>query len=160
MMLEIDGWKVGIKFSASHFIPGHHKCSRLHGHDYGVKIRIYGEPKDCVLYDFVELKKEVRKIADELDHHLLLPSSQEFIKHEIRGEEVLVEFQGKRYIFPRGDVMFLNLRITTAEELSRYFAERIIEKINFPENVKGIEVCVEEGPGQGAWYYAPVGDER
>jgi len=160
MMLEIDGWKVGIKFAASHFIPGHHKCSRLHGHDYGIRIRIYGEEKDCVLYDFVELKKKLRSIAEELDHHLLLPKSQEFIKHRVEGNQVIIEFEGKSYSVPLQDVIFLDVELTTAEELSRYVAKRVLESVKFPPNVKGIEVAVDEGLGQGAWYYLAVGDEK
>jgi len=158
MMLEIDGWKVGLKFSASHFIPSHHKCSRLHGHDYGVRIRIYGEAKDCILSAFVDLKKRVRKICEELDHHVLIPLSQDYITHREEGESIIVEFGGKRYVFPKGDVFFVDVKLTTAEELSRYFSERIVEEVNFPANVKGIEVCVDEGPGQGACYYTPMGE--
>ncbi len=156
MMLEIDGWKVGLKFSASHFIPSHHKCSRLHGHDYGVRLRIYGETKDCILYDFVELKKLVRGICEELDHRLLLPKGESYIGHRIKGEEVEVEFSGKRYVFPKEEVVFLDVELVTAEELARYFSKRIMETLNLPENVKGIEVCVDEGPGQGACEYVEV----
>ncbi len=158
MMLEIDGWKNGMKFAAAHFVPSHNKCSRLHGHEYGVKIRIYGEPKNCMLYDFVELKKVVRKICDEIDHHIIIPKSKEYIKSEIRGDSVFVEFQNKKYLFPKEDVVFLEIKISTAEELSRYLGEKIVREIEFPDNLKGIEVCVEEGPGQGSWYYIPLGD--
>ena len=158
MMLEINGWKVGIKFSASHFVPGHYKCSRLHGHDYGVRVRIYGEPENCVLYDFVELKRKLRGIVEEIDHHLIVPKNQEYIRHEINEDEVRIEFEGKKYSIPREDVIFLDLKLATAEELSRYLAERIKEELNFPPNVKGIEICVDEGPGQGACHYIPLGD--
>ena len=160
MMLEIDGWKVGLKFSASHFIPSHHKCSRIHGHDYGVRIRIYGEPKDCILYDFVDLKKKIRKICEELDHRVLIPLQQDYITHREEGDSIIVEFSNKKYIFPKSDVFFLSVKLTTAEELSRYFSKRIVEEMDFPSNIKGIEVCVDEGPGQGACYYTPLGDEK
>ncbi len=156
MHLEIDGWQVGIRFSASHFIPGHHKCSRIHGHDYGVRARIYGEEKDCMLYDFVALKKLLRGIADKIDHHIMIPTSQDYIKHRINGKAVVVEFEGKRYTFPKSDVVFLDVRLTTAEELAIFFARRVLEEIAFPENVKGIEICIDEGPGQGACHYEEV----
>ncbi|MCK4717968.1 MAG: 6-carboxytetrahydropterin synthase, partial [Thermoplasmata archaeon] len=41
--LELNGWDTGITFSASHFIPGHKKCGRLHGHGYGVRVRGHGD---------------------------------------------------------------------------------------------------------------------
>jgi len=158
MMLEIDGWKVGLRFSASHFIPSHHKCSRLHGHDYGVRIRIYGDAKDCILYDFVALKKYVREICEELDHRVIIPEKEDYIRHHTEGDYIVVEFSGKKYTFPKGDVILVNIKLATAEELSRYLAERIAKDVEFPENVKGIEVCVDEGPGQGACHYIPIGD--
>ncbi len=158
MMLEIDGWKTGLRFSASHFIPSHHKCSRIHGHDYGVRIRIYGEPKDCILYDFVDLKREARKLCEELDHRILIPKEEDYIKHYMDGDYIIVEFSGKRYSFPKDEVAMVDVKLTTAEELSRYFAERISKHVNFPNNVKGIEICIDEGPGQGACHYIPLGD--
>ena len=156
MMLEIDGWKSGIKFSASHFIPGHQKCSRLHGHDYGIRVHVYGEPSNGVLYDFVSLKRELREIAEEMDHRLLLPRNQEYIKHHVEGDEVHIEFDDKKYIVPLEDVYFLDIKLASAEELARYVGERVMKRVNFPKNVKGIEIAVDEGPGQGAWYYIPL----
>ncbi len=158
MMLEIDGWKVGLRFSASHFIPSHHKCSRIHGHDYGVRIRVYGDTKDCILYDFVALKKYVRKVCEELDHRVIIPERGDYIKHHVEKDNIIVEFSGKKYSFPKEDVILLDIKLSTAEELSRYFAERIVKDVEFPENVKGIEVCVDEGPGQGACHYVPLGE--
>lgn len=158
MMLEIDGWKVGIRFSAAHFIPSHHKCSRLHGHDYGVKVRIYGDTEDVMLMDFVEIKNELRKICDNIDHRVIVPKNQKFIKSEVEGDEVRVSTGEKSYVFPLSDVAFIDIAMATAEELSRYMAKRIVEKVEFPHEVKGIEICVEEGPGQGACHYTPLGD--
>ena len=43
MILEIDGEHSGIRFSASHFIPRHEKCSRLHGHTYILRLRLDGD---------------------------------------------------------------------------------------------------------------------
>ena len=31
------------KFSAAHFLAGHPKCSRLHGHNYHVRVKLSGE---------------------------------------------------------------------------------------------------------------------
>ena len=74
MILEIDGEHSGIRFSACHFIPRHEKCSRLHGHTYILRLRLEGDIGDeGMVMDFVELKKELRKFRDELDHKTLLP---------------------------------------------------------------------------------------
>jgi len=158
MMLEIDGWQVGIKFSAAHFIPEHGKCSRLHGHDYGIRIRVFGEMVKGILFDFVELKRFARKIADELDHHILIPERSDEVEVRKEGATVRVKSQGKEYCIPEEDAVFVDVTIPSAEELARYIGRRIISEVNFPENVKGIEVCVDEGPGQGACEYFALGD--
>ena len=158
MMIEIDGWKVGIKFSASHFIPGHKKCSRIHGHDYGIRVRVFGEIENGMLYDFVALKKKLRAMAEEIDHHLILPKNGNFINYTISKNNVEVDFHDKHYSFPREDVVFLEVALATAEELSRYFGEYVVKNVSLPSNIKGMEVCVDEGPGQGACHYIEVSD--
>ncbi|MDG6221550.1 MAG: 6-carboxytetrahydropterin synthase, partial [Candidatus Thermoplasmatota archaeon] len=56
--LELNGWDVGITFSASHFIPGHAKCGRLHGHVYGIRMRVEGEiGEGHMIMDFIEIKR-------------------------------------------------------------------------------------------------------
>jgi len=61
-------------FAASHFLTKYHgKCENLHGHNYTLEVSVLGEMReDDLVYDFVELKKVVkRKIISELDHHHL-----------------------------------------------------------------------------------------
>ncbi len=157
-MLEIDGWKVNMKFAAAHFIPSHHKCSRLHGHDYALRIRVFGEPTEGILYDFVELKKEARKICDALDHHLLVPRNSDAMEVIREQEKVKIKFGDKEYTVPEEDVVYIDVSLPSAEELASYFARRLRESIKFPENVKGLEVCIDEGPGQGACEYIELGD--
>ncbi len=158
MMLEIDGWQVGLKFSAAHFIPEHGKCSRLHGHDYGVRIRIYGEQRNGIVYDFVELKHKVRAICDMLDHHVLIPTDNDAVSVTIDGDTVQVSHNNKNYTFPREDVVFINIQVPSAELLAVYIGRKVVEELSFPNNVKGVEVCVDEGPGQGACEYYSLGD--
>ncbi len=153
MMLEIDGWKVGMKFSAAHFIPEHGKCSRIHGHDYGVRLRIYGEEEGGILYDFIDLKRKVREICDELDHHILVPTANKDVCVEESEDMVNVSFGSKNYSFPSVDVVFVDILVPSAELLAQYIGRRLVKSLNFPANVKGVEVCVDEGPGQGACEY-------
>ena len=42
-ILEVDGWKSGVRFSSAHLLPGHKKCSVLHGHTYAIHAKFYGE---------------------------------------------------------------------------------------------------------------------
>ncbi len=147
-----------MKFSAAHFIPEHGKCSRIHGHDYGVRVRIFGELHRGILFDFVELKRAVRRICDHLDHHVLIPRGSVEVEVTVENGTVRARVGEKEYSFPESDVVFVDVGIPSAEELARYIGKMILREVKFPENVKGIEVCVDEGPGQGACEYFALGD--
>ncbi len=146
--LEIDGWDARIGFSAAHILPEHDKCGRLHGHNYAIHTRLEGvEGEQGFVFDFIPLKAILRKIAQELDHRLILPL-------HMKGEnedEVEVKLVGKRYVFPREDVLFLDIQRTTAEELAKYILQRLLDELVPPENLRCIEIGVDESRGQGAW---------
>lgn len=148
--LELNGWDAHIGFSASHLLPGHYKCGRIHGHNYALNARILGEesPKGLV-FDFLPLKEKLRKIADELDHKMLLAEGMKGLKKTGEGYEIRVN--GKRYLFPNEDVVLLDIDQATTEELARYLLEKVIEDIDFPETIKVVEIGVDESRGQGAW---------
>ena len=49
------------------------------------------------------------------------------------------------------DCVFLPLPYTSAEELSKFFAENLAKKLSETyDNLKYVAVCVNEGIGQGA----------
>jgi len=153
MKIQIDGWLTNLRFSASHFIPFHGKCQRLHGHDYALKITVEGDlGEDHMLFDFVEIKKIFREIIEKIDHHVILPSKSRYMDIQELEARVIVSFQDKEYIFPSEDVYFMDVEVTTAEEISRYIMERFLNSFTPGKNIERITVCVEEGPGQGACY--------
>ncbi len=146
--LEINGWDANIGFSAAHILPEHDKCGRLHGHNYAIHARVEGiEGDHGFVFDFIPLKAILRNIAKDLDHRLILPTS---MKEENKGE-VEVKLVGKRYIFPREDVLFLDIERTTAEELAGYILQCLLEELTPPKNIMCIEIGIDESRGQGAW---------
>ena len=151
--LEIDGGYSGIRFSACHFIPQHEKCSRLHGHSYIVRLRLEGEiGENGMIMDFVVLKKKLKEMIDEMDHAVLLPARSEIVKVTAEEDSVLVDNCGKKYMFPRMDVRMLDVPTTTAEEMSKMMAEKLVNEIKIPENVRSLSVGLDEERGQTAWY--------
>ena len=153
MMIEIDGAHSGIRFSACHFIPGHEKCSKLHGHSYIVRARLEGEVADSgMVMDFVDIKKALKVIADEMDHKTLLPGNSDNVKVTVTEKEAEVLTCGKRYIFPMEDVLILDVRTTTAEEMSRLMLKKLRSSVKFPKNIKELWVGLDEERGQTAWY--------
>lgn len=63
-------------FEAAHLlpnVPAGHKCARLHGHSFGVRIVVAGdapEPSGWVM-DFADLKAAFAPVLEQLDHHYL-----------------------------------------------------------------------------------------
>jgi 6-pyruvoyltetrahydropterin/6-carboxytetrahydropterin synthase len=153
MIIEIDGAHSGIRFSACHFIPGHEKCSKLHGHSYIVRARLEGEVADSgMVMDFVDIKKALKVIAEEMDHKTLLPGNSDNVKVTVTEKEAEVLTCGKRYIFPMEDVLILDVRTTTAEEMSRLMLKKLRSSVKFPKNIKELWVGLDEERGQTAWY--------
>jgi 6-pyruvoyltetrahydropterin/6-carboxytetrahydropterin synthase len=152
MKLKLDGWQLGITFSACHFLPGHSKCNRLHGHNYAIHLHITGEPlENGMVYDFVALKKAMRSVADQLDHSVLMPGKSKKMKLEQTGTQINVSFGNKTYSFPKEDVRILDLELVSAEMLANYALESIIKQLELGGNISKIKVGIDEGIGQGAW---------
>jgi 6-pyruvoyltetrahydropterin/6-carboxytetrahydropterin synthase len=63
-------------FEAAHRLPNvpeGHKCARLHGHSFQVRLVVQGdapEPDGWVM-DFAELKSAFKPLYNQLDHHYL-----------------------------------------------------------------------------------------
>ncbi len=63
-------------FEAAHRLPNlpaDHKCARLHGHSFHVRITVTGEPgaESGWIMDFADIKTAVAPLHDRLDHHYL-----------------------------------------------------------------------------------------
>jgi 6-pyruvoyltetrahydropterin/6-carboxytetrahydropterin synthase len=155
MFIELNGWEVDMRFSAAHFIPSHDKCSRLHGHDYGIRIRVYGEKEGAFIIDFLELRKHVIDVIGPLDHRVLVPEMDSISTHRVEGDQVVVEYQGKRFSFFKPDVFFVPSESTSSESLAAFIGRNVLEKISESRNITRIELSVDEGPGMGAWVEIP-----
>jgi len=62
--------KLGITeyIDCAHYLPGHEKCGRLHGHTYTIDVVIEGEKKGGMIVDFADLKKSIKEVLGEYDH--------------------------------------------------------------------------------------------
>lgn len=95
--------KVLADFASAHTLrdyPG--ACSRMHGHNWKIEAEVQATQLNEIgmAIDFKEIKREVRAIADELDHRYL---------------NELAPFQD---INP------------TAENIARYFFQRLAQRLN------------------------------
>lgn len=63
-------------FEAAHRlpnVPAGHKCERLHGHSFHLRVVVRGEPGDDSgwVMDFGDLKDACKPVVDQLDHYYL-----------------------------------------------------------------------------------------
>jgi 6-pyruvoyltetrahydropterin/6-carboxytetrahydropterin synthase len=151
--IVIDGWKSNIRFSSAHIIPDYEKCGRLHGHTYAVHLKVVGELDDKgIIMDFSMLKDVVRKTISELDHKVLIPEKNSFIKIEREKNSIKLSLSSpeKKYVFPQSDCVLLPIDSTSAENLACYILDMLLKKLPLSKSITSIEVGVDEGFGQGA----------
>jgi 6-pyruvoyltetrahydropterin/6-carboxytetrahydropterin synthase len=112
-------------YDSAHFLVNYKgKCERLHGHRYVVDVAVQtAELNEAgIAFDFVDLKRELRALADYLDHELL---------------NNLPEFEGVE---------------TSAENQARWFYEELKEKLPEPMAAGLLYARVWETPTQWATY--------
>jgi len=145
-------------FASAHFITfAGHRCEGLHGHNYRARVTIEGDlnQESWFVFDFVELKRIMKRLCDEIDHLVLLPLKSDRVAVVQEGETVSVSVDGKpRYVFPRRDCALLPIPNTTVEMLAQMLTERLqgeLEKLG-AKGLTAIEMEVEENFGQSAVY--------
>jgi 6-pyruvoyl tetrahydropterin synthase/QueD family protein len=144
-----------LRFSSAHFITYGGKCERLHGHNYGVLVEIEGTlNEDNLVFDFTVLKRLTREICQKLNHRFLLPVRNPHLQLAATPESWEIQFQAKRYVFPRSDVVELPLDNSTAECLAEYICAELTTMLDQYDisHLHTIMVGVEEAPTQMAYY--------
>lgn len=102
------------QFESAHFLPNvpkDHKCARLHGHSFKVKLEVSGElesPYGWVM-DFAEVKSIFKPILEQLDHNFL---------NEIEG-----------------------LENPTSENIARWIWQKLLPKLDKLSAVEVMETC-------------------
>lgn len=110
--------KTEASFDSAHFLAGYEgKCSNIHGHRWKIILEVKTEElKDDVQHrgmyvDFGELKKDLRELADSMDHALI-------IEKNTLKETTLEALKSENF-----HIIALDFR-PTAENMARYFHER------------------------------------
>ena len=133
--------KTESSFDAAHFLTDYHgKCENLHGHRWRVIAYLAQQElckesthKDMVL-DFGEFKSALRKLTEELDHSFIV-------------EEGSLMQETLACLEKEGFVLTIMPFRTTAENLARYFYNRLAE-LGLPVS----EIEVYETPNNCAIY--------
>lgn len=151
--------KEQLVFSAAHFITfAGDICECLHGHNYGVRGEV-GGPLDENRYviDFIAFRDTLAELVKQLDHHMLLPTKHPLIQVVEEGEEVIVRFRKKRWVFPAEDCRLLPIENTTAEEIAAWLAQAVREKIKpkVGDRISYLEIGIDENHGQWGFCRMP-----
>ena len=149
-------------FSSAHFITfAGHRCEGLHGHNYRASVTIEGalNQESWFVFDFVELKRIMKQLCDEIDHLVLLPTQSTRVGVTEEGDAVSVSVDGKpRYVFPRRDCALLPIPNTTVEMIARLLTERLQGELtkSGARGLTAIVMEIEENFGQSAFYRAAL----
>ncbi len=145
-------------FASAHFITFRgHQCESLHGHNYRVGVAVEGAvDSECLfVLDFSVLKQLVRKLVDEIDHKVLLPTDNPKLSFHEKDGQLAVDYFGEpKYVFPRKDCALLPIANTTAEMLAQYLGRAAREQLikEGYRHLTLLELEVEENYGQSATY--------
>ena len=144
-----------LRFAAAHMATFLGDCEPLHGHNYDVMVELEGElSDDSWVWDFGDLKRATKAIADELDHKFLLQRDSRVLKINELSDAWEVCYGERRYVFPKADVAALPIDNSTAERLAEWVATKLISYLKGKPGaeLRKVSVGVEEMPGQTGWY--------
>lgn len=101
-------------FEAAHRLPNvppDHKCARLHGHSFAVRITVKGDVGEHSgwVMDFSDIKNAFKPVRDELDHYYL---------NEIEG-----------------------LENPTSENIARWIWQRLLPRLPLLHTIEIRETC-------------------
>ena len=145
-------------FASAHFITFRgHQCESLHGHNYRVGVAVEGTvDAECLfVLDFSVLKQITRRLVDEVDHKVLLPTLNPKLSFRDEGDRIAVDYFGEpTYVFPRRDCALLPIQNSTAEMLAQYLGTRVRDELALGgyTHLTRLEFEVEENYGQSAVY--------
>jgi 6-pyruvoyltetrahydropterin/6-carboxytetrahydropterin synthase len=147
-----------LMFAAGHFASyDGDKVEPLHGHNYRLGVTIEGPTEqNAYVFNFVTLKRIMKRLVDELDHRMLLPRANPLIDVAPQDDGgVIVRAQDRWYRFPQEDVVILDLPNTTVEMLARHLCDRLREELAARDDaghITAVEIELEESFGQTACY--------
>lgn len=148
-ILHVEKGSLG--FAAAHFNCIGEARELLHGHNYSVGMRVHGQVRpDGAVIDFGDLKTILREECAALDHRMIVPTrcADIAVRHTGDAHVELLYRDGKRFLFPEGDCVLLPIPNSTCECLAAHLLERLRTRLG--DRDIGLEVSVDESPGQGA----------
>ena len=135
---------------------------RLHGHNYFIELALYVRAIDFQsIIEFAVIRDAIEALCLEWKEVLLLAEHNPFFE-VVSHSDAELEFRlcDQRYVVPTSDVLLLPIDNITVEGLASHIASLLAVRLGptvlDPALVAGIDVTVNESPGQGASCYLPL----
>lgn len=153
-LVTIEIAKEALNFSAGHFTMfSATEREDLHGHNWRVACEITAPVGDDGLcFDYNIIKRRLKAIIDTLDEKVLLPGASAWLRIERGGEWLIAHFDQERIPFLPRDVLVLEIRNASVEELAGWFVERLLADPEISDqDVRAIRIGVSSGTNQWGW---------
>lgn len=142
-----------LNFSAGHFtLFSPTERENLHGHNWRVACEVttpVGPGGLC--FDYVKLKRLLEGICEELDEKVLLPGRSPWLHVERRDDLVLANYADERIPFLPRDVLVIDVRNITVEELAGWILDRVRQHPKLAdEDIRRLLIRVSSGTNQWA----------
>ena len=153
------------KFSCAHMtvFPDGRK-ERLHGHNYTVAVALdLSAVSYAEIIDFGAIKRAVAALCAEWRERTLVAERNPETRIRRDAGELELHVCGQRYVMPEEDALVLPVDNTTVEALSALWAELLATRLAGvlrDSAAVGLEVSIEESPGQGASSYLELPARR
>lgn len=132
--------KDSFKFNAAHFIAFRGYRERLHGHNYQVSMKAWGEVQsDGYVVDFTHIKSIIQALCKEWNEHVIIPSNSDVLKITMINDNANVQLEcedGSLFSFPAKDCLILPIVHSSAEEL----AEHLVSWSCSCESISGVSI--------------------
>ncbi len=131
------------KFNSSHFVVYKDWNEPLHGHNYKVSLKLKSKKlnDEFMVFDFDFIKPIANEICKDLKHCLLLPKNNPSLKIEEEDTNIKITCKdGTYFSVDKKSVRIIDTYQISAECLSKYFAEKFLEKLKEVENYNHTEI--------------------
>ena len=165
MAFRIRLEKENFKFSCSHFtIFGPAAAEALHGHNYYLSAEFHVtelDPRLGFAFDFNLVKPILRDLAARLDERVLIPTRSPYLKVKTTDASVEATYNDKAYVFPKADVVLIDIVNITSEELARYFADQLAKEFESSSHtefnrISSMSIGIQETRGQTVFFDAEL----
>ena len=151
-LTTIEISKENLTFSSAHFtLFSATDREDLHGHTFRVSLEATAAiQSNGLTFDYNILKVALKRLCDELDEKVLMPTKSPYLKIESDNNYTYILFASERIPFLERDLKLLPIRNITVEELAHYMVDRLLEQEEIRDQSL-MKLVLKCASGSGQW---------